>query len=71
MRIFPPNGLPVKHKYHAPAGRCFSETDIEKVLEQQAEIIEKNHALWEFKPVQVAPNRFNFIYAGLREQSAA
>jgi len=68
LKIIPPEGHPAKKEIvHAGPGRVFTERGIDAMLEHAAANIEKEFPLWNFRLVPIAPNAFNFVYAGLRE----
>jgi hypothetical protein len=68
LKVVPPEGHPVKKEIvHAGPGRCFTEKGIDAMLEHAAANVGKEFPHWDFRLVQVAPNAFNFVYAGLRE----
>jgi len=46
----------------APAGRGYSESDIQGMLEQCATHLEKRFPVWEFRLVELGPDRFNFVF---------
>lgn len=54
------------HKFVAPAGRGYSEKDIEDIRERCIDYLDKRFPHFEFKEVQIAPNAFNYIATELR-----
>lgn len=70
LRVILPEGhKPLKTVVRAANGRIFQEWQIDQLLEHAANNLEKQCPHWEFRPVPVGPNAFNFVYAGLREAS--
>lgn len=60
--------------YTPPASRNgYTEAKIAEILEQVADELETKNPRMEFRIVELAPDRFNFIYAGEKqaEQPAA
>ena len=51
----------------APAGRGYSEDDVQGVLEQCAMHLEKRFPVWEFRLVELGPDRFNFIFDRVKD----
>jgi hypothetical protein len=50
----------------APAGRGYSAADIQGILDQCVGYLEKKYPQWEFRLVELGPNRFNMVWAGDR-----
>jgi hypothetical protein len=68
VRMIPPPGYAEdSYTFHAPPGRHYS--DPQDVLDHVVEYLDKKYPLWDFKVVQVARDKFNFVYAGLREEA--
>jgi hypothetical protein len=66
--ILPEGWKPRKFKTRAGPGKCFTEKNVDAVLERVAEKIETDFPHWEFTMMQVGPNSYNFIYAGLKQK---
>jgi hypothetical protein len=55
------------HQFVAPAGRGYSEADIQKVLEDVIEHLDKKFPGLEFKQIDILPNQVNFVAFKERE----
>ena len=67
FRIIPPEPMEEERgSLRAPAKQRFTEDGIETSLEKVVEYIDQKYPLFEFRMVQVAKNKFNFIGVGLR-----
>lgn len=72
VRVIPAEGHPRKRKvFRAPAGKLYVADGIDKLLDHVADYLEKRHPHWEFRLVELAPNVFNFVYVGLKEDPQA
>jgi hypothetical protein len=50
----------------AGAGKCYTEANVDTILEQIAEGLEKNNPAQEYRLIEVGPGAFNFVFAGMR-----
>ena len=66
-RVVIPGQKDIVWRSHAPARRGYSEAGLDKMLDQVADHLEKRFPTIEFRVVELAPNRVNFIYAGRKE----
>lgn len=57
--------------YTAPSKHGFGEAAIAEMLEQTAAELEAKNPRLEFRLVELAPDRFNLVYAGEKQGSAA
>lgn len=72
VRVILPEGhKELKWHYRAKPGMGCTEDNMEKLLGDVVEHLEKRFVYWEFKMVQIAANRFNFVYAGLKAAQIA
>ena len=70
LKVFPPLGEKMRSVTHrAQPGRCYIPEEIEQMTDDLAEHLDKNFPDMEFRMVEVAPNAFNFVYAGKRERA--
>lgn len=51
----------------AHPGRGWTDPEVESILEQVVDQLEKNRPREDFEMVQVAPGQFNFVWRGWRE----
>jgi hypothetical protein len=56
------------HVFRAPPKRGYSAADIEESLERVIEHLDAKFPTLEFKQVELAGNKFNFIAIGARER---
>lgn len=54
------------HRFVAPAGKGYSEDDIDDIREKCVDYLDKRFPHFEFKEVQIAANAFNYIAIELR-----
>jgi len=71
VRVCIPGMKDIVWRSHPPARRGYSAADLDKMLDQVAEHLEKRFPSIEFRMVELAPNMFNFIYEGKKEMSEA
>jgi hypothetical protein len=64
VRVVIPGTKDIVWRLHPPAKRGYSAADLDKMLDQVAEYLEKRFPSIEFRMVELAPNVCNFIYAG-------
>lgn len=60
----------IRRRYHAPRGRGFTVKGVDEIVEAVAKEVEQRMPGHEFKLVELAPNRFNFVWQKLREVAA-
>jgi hypothetical protein len=61
-------GKTQKHDFRAPVERGYSEKQIDETRERVVEYLDKRFPYFNFREVQVGPNKFNYIATGLRGQ---
>lgn len=69
LRVIPPEGHPdIEGVIVAKAaqGRCYTEQQVEEIVERMIERLDQRFPRWEFRMVRVGFDRVNFVYAGLR-----
>jgi hypothetical protein len=72
IRIVPPAGMKGERiTVAAPPRAGYGMDAVLSVLEDVAEKLERQNPAMEFRLVELAPNRFNFVYAGLRSEPIA
>lgn len=67
VRVVIPSQKDIVWRSHPPAGRGWNEDDLDKMLDQVADHLEKRFPSIEFRVVELAPNHCNFIYEGRKE----
>lgn len=69
MRVIPPEGHPdlvgtIVAK--AQPGRCYTEENVEEIIEKMVERLDARFPHWDFAMVRLGVDRINFVYSGLR-----
>jgi hypothetical protein len=68
LRIFSPqNASSVVRYIRAPAGKQFSPSGIDNILESAVNHLDKNFPYDEFSMVQIGQAEYNFVWKGERE----
>jgi hypothetical protein len=70
VRMIPPEGhREDAYTFKAPAGRVYDEASEQQAIDKIIDYLDKKYRYWEFKLVKVGWGRYNFVYAGLRENA--
>ena len=61
VRIIVPGHKPVKHRIHVARGQWFTGEHIQRLLEREGEMLERELAGYDFRLVELRGNQFNLI----------
>jgi hypothetical protein len=67
VRVCIPEQKDIVWRAHAAAKRGYAEANLDSMIEQAADYLEKKYPAIKFRMVESAPNRITFIYAGRKE----
>lgn len=58
-------------RQQARPGHAFGKEAVDEAVWRIANIVDQKYPAWEFKMVELAPNRFNFVWTGRRVATPA